>query len=244
VRTAFRIVAGVFGVVVIGLSLPFAITSFTDDAESIHRLHFLAGVFASGLLLGGSLLVCARRPESTIGPFWVAVATGVASTLAGLISGDFISGLWFTAPISLVILISLHPARSSLLRIEGIDVATALLALVALVPAVAYALTQAEMQRNGFVSDPHVEFHHYSGMASYALSLPLAGFAAALRVPGRRIAVVIVAATGVGLGLASLLLSDYPGAFDPVWSWLTLAWGLAVIGVAQLAGRRATVEAV
>ena len=36
-RRAFRIVAGVLGVAVIGLSLPFAITSFTDDAESIHR---------------------------------------------------------------------------------------------------------------------------------------------------------------------------------------------------------------
>jgi hypothetical protein len=234
VRRAFRIVAGVLGVAVIGLSLPFAITSFTDDAESIHRLHFLAGVFASGLLLGGSLLICARRPESMIGPFWVAVASGVASTLAGVVSGDFVSGLWFTAPIALVILISLHPARSSLLRIEGIDVATAFLALVAVVPAVSFALTQAELQRNGFVSDPHVEFHHYSGMASYALSMPLAAFAAALRVPGRRIAVWIVGVTAAGLGLASLLLSDYPGAFRPAWAWLTLAWGVALVAVAQL----------
>jgi hypothetical protein len=234
VRRAFRIVAGVLGVAVIGLNLPFAITSFTDDAESIHRLHFLAGVFASGLLLGGSLLICARRPESTIGPFWVAVATGVVSTIAGVISGDFISGLWFTAPISLVILIALHPARSSLLRIDGIEVATAFLAFVAAVPAVAFSLTQAELQRNGFVSDPHVEFHHYSGMASYALSLPLAAFAAALRVPGRRIAVWIVGVAGVGLGLGSLLLSDYPGAFRTVWAWLTLAWGFALVPVAQL----------
>jgi hypothetical protein len=234
VRRAFRIVAGVLGVAVIGLSLPFAITSFTDDAESIHRLHFLAGVFASGLLLGGSLLICARRPESMIGPFWVAVASGVASTLAGVVSGDFVSGLWFTAPIALVILISLHPARSSLLRIEGIDVATAFLALVAVVPAVSFALTQAELQRNGFVSDPHVEFHHYSGMASYALSMPLAAFAAALRVPGRRIAAWIVGVTAAGLGLASLLLSDYPGAFRPAWAWLTLAWGVALVAVAQL----------
>jgi len=233
VRRAFRIVAGVLGVAVIGLNLPFSITSFIDDAQSMHRLHFLAGVFASGLLLGGSLLVCAWRPES-IGPFWVALATGVASTIAGLISGDFISGSWFTAPISLVILIALHPARSSLLRIDGIEVATVFLGLVALVPAVAFALTQAELQRNGFVSDPHVEFHHYSGMAAYALTLPLAAFAASLRVPGRRIAVWIVGVAGAGLGLASLLLSDYPGAFETVWAWLTLAWGVALVAVAQL----------
>jgi hypothetical protein len=233
VRRAFRIVAGVLGVAVIGLSLPFSITSFIDDAQSIHRLHFLAGAFASGLLLGGSLLVCAWRPES-IGPFWVAVATGVASTIAGLISADFISGGWFTAPISLVILIALHPARSSLLRIDGIDVATAFLGLVALVPAIAYALTQAELQRNGQTSDPHVDFHHYSGMASYALALPLAAFAASLRVPGRRIAVWIVGVTGVGLGLASLLLSDYVGAFDPVWAWLALVWGVVFLAVGLL----------
>jgi hypothetical protein len=232
-RRAFRIVAGILGVATIGLTLPFAITSFTDDAESIHRLHFLAGVFASGLLLGGSLLVCARMPES-IGPFWVAVATGVASTIAGLMSGDFISGLWVIAPISLVILIALHPARSSLLHFHGIEVATAFLGLIALVPAVAFALTQAELQRNGLVSDPHVEFHHYSGMASYALSLPLAAFAAALLVPGRRIAGWIVGVTGAGLGVASLLLSDYPGAFETVWAWLTLAWGVALVVLAQL----------
>jgi hypothetical protein len=231
-RRAFRIVAGVLGVAAIGLNLPFAITSFTDDAESIHRLHFLAGVFASGLLLGGSLLICAWRPES-IGPFWVAVATGVASTIAGLISRDFISGGWFTAPISLVILIALHPARSSLLRIDGIDVATAFLGLVALVPAAAFALTQSELQRNGSSLDPHVEFHHYSGMAAYALSLPLAAFGASLRVPGRRIAVWIVGVTGAGLGLASLLLSDYVGAFDPVWASLALVWGVVVVAVGQ-----------
>jgi hypothetical protein len=231
-RRAFPIVAGVLGVAAIGLSLPFSITSFIDDAESIHRLHFLAGVVASGLLLGGSLLICAWRPE-WIGPFWVAVATGVASTIAGLISGDFISGGWFTAPISLVILIALHPARSSLLRIDGVDVATAVLGLVALVPAVAYVLTQAELQRNGITSDPHVELHHYSGMASYALSLPLAALAAALRLPGRRIAVWIVGVTGAGLGLASLLLSDYVGAFDPLWAWLALAWGAVFVVAGQ-----------
>jgi hypothetical protein len=233
VRRAFRIVAGVLGVAVIGLSLPFSITAFIDDAQSIHRLHFLAGAFASGLLLGGSLLVCAWRPES-IGPFWVAVATGVASTIAGLISGDFISGGWFTAPISLVILIALHPARSSLLRIDGIDLATVFLGLIALAPAIAYALTQAELQRNGSSLDPHVDFHHYSGMASYALALPLAAFAASLRLPGRRIAVWIVGVTGAGLGLASLLLSDYVGAFDPVWAWLALVWGVVFLAVGLL----------
>jgi hypothetical protein len=64
-----------------------------------------------------------------------------------------------------------------------------------------------------------------------------------LLLPGRRVAGWIVGVTGAGLGLASLVLSDYPGAFDPLWSWLTLGWGLAIIAVAQLGGRRETLVA-
>ncbi len=173
-RKAFRIVAGVLGVSIVALSLPLTIQSFTDDAQSIHRLHNLAGVFGFGLLLGGSLLVMARTPES-IGPFWVATASGVATAIAGIVSGDFISGIYYTAPIGIAILFALHPDRRALLDIRGFDLPTVVLALVSLVPAIAFALTQSELQRNGFVSDPHVEFHHYSGVASYALGDPARG---------------------------------------------------------------------
>lgn len=229
-RRAFRIVAGVLGVAAIGFNLPFAVGAFLGEADRIHRLHFVAGTLGSGVLLGVALIACARRPED-LAPFWVAAATGVATTIGGLLSGDFISGGYVTAPVVLVVLFVLHPERRSLFAIRGVDAATAVLAAVAVVPGVAYALTQAELQRNGVSSDPHVEFHHYSGMASYVLSLPLAAFAAALRVSGRRIAVWIVGVTGAGLGLASLTLSDYAGAFDPVWAWLTLAWGVAFLAV-------------
>jgi hypothetical protein len=83
-----------------------------------------------------------------------------------IVAGDFVSGLYVIAPITLVALFALHPERRSLFVIGG--AAAAALAAVAPVPAVAYALTQSELQRNGSSLDPHVEFHHYSGMASYA----------------------------------------------------------------------------
>ncbi len=233
-RTAFRIVAGLLAVIAIGSTLWFAVTAFLDDAEAIHRLHFVAGVFASGLLLGGSLVACAVRPEPMIGPFWVAVASGIANTIAGLASGDLISGAYVIAPVAMLILLALHPARARLLRIDGIDASTIALGALALLPAVAYALTQAELQRNGVASDPHVEFHHYSAMASYALTMPLAAFAASLRVPGRRVAAWIVGATGAALGISSLALSDHVGAFDATWAWLAIAWGIAVVIVVEL----------
>jgi hypothetical protein len=231
-RRAFRIVAAVVGILTIVLTVPVAVGALLGEADRIHRLHFVAGALGSGVLLGVSLIACARRPED-LAPFWVAVATGVATTIAGIVAGDFLTGLYVIAPVLLIVLFSLHPLRRSLFAIGDIDVAATALAALALVPAVAYALTQSELQRNGSSLDPHVEFHHYSGMASYALSLPLAALAAALRLPGRRIAVWIVGVTGAGLGLASLLLSDYVGAFDPVWAWLALAWGVVFVAVGQ-----------
>lgn len=232
-RLAFRIVASVLGVFTLAFTVPFAATSFTDDTAAIHRLHNLAGVFGFGVMLGGSLLLCAWRPWS-IGAFWVAIASGLAGSVAGVLSGDFLSGAWFSAPVAIAILFALHPARRAVLRIDGVDLPTLVLGILALVPAVAFALTQAELQRNGVEADPHVEFHHYSGMAFYALGVPLSGLAASLRVTGRRLGARIAGASGAGLGLASLLLSDHVGAFDALWAWLALAWGVAMVALAEL----------
>jgi hypothetical protein len=234
---AFRVVAGVLGVLTIGLSLPFAIGSFVSETDAIHRFHFLSGALGYGALLGVSLLVCAWRPEA-IGPFWVAASAGVAATLAGIVSGDFISGVWFPAPISIIVLLLLHPARAAVFDVGGVDITGAVLALVALVPATAYALTQAELQRNGLPADPHVEFHHYSGMAAYVFAVPLAAFAGALLAPGRRIAVWIVGLSSAGLGLSSLLLSDYVGAFDPLWAWLLIGWAAVYVAFEELTAKR------
>jgi hypothetical protein len=236
-RLAFRIVAAVLGVATIGLNLPFALGSLFSETDAIHRFHFLSGAVGYGVLLGVSLIVCAWRPE-LIGPFWVAVATGVASTIAGIVSGDFISGVWFSAPVAIVVLFLLHPARPAVFDIAGVDVPATIVAIAALIPASAYALTQSELQRNGIPADPHVDFHHYSGMAAYVFAVPLAAFAGALRVPGRRVAVWIVGVATAGLAVSSLALSDYESAFDPLWAWLSLAWAAVYVAVGEYASAR------
>jgi hypothetical protein len=103
--------------------------------------------------------------------------------------------------------------------------------VAALVPAIAFMLTQAALQRNGLPGDPHWDFHHYSGMGAAALALPLCGLAASLRTSGRTFGAWLAGASGVLLGAGSLLLSDHVGAFEPVWAWLTLTWGVAVIAL-------------
>jgi hypothetical protein len=238
---AFRIVAGILGVAGIVLSVPFTVISFVDDAESIHRLHNVAFTGLYGVLLGAALLACAWRPEQNVSAFFVAVGSGIAGAAAGLASDDFISGVWYTGPMSIAVLWALHPSRRALLRPSGFDLPTALLSLAALAPAIAWLLTQSELQRIGNPADPHWELHHYSGMAAAALALPICGLAASLRESGRRVGAWLVGVSAVLIGAGSLLLSDYPGAFDTPWAWLTLVWGLAVIALAERGAMREVV---
>jgi hypothetical protein len=228
-RKAFRIVAGVFGILGVLFSVPFAVISFFDDAQEIHELHNLAFVPLYGVLLGVALLVAAWRPEENESAFLVAVASGVAGAIAGLVSGDFVSGLWFTAPISIAILWWLHPSRSRLLRPDGAHRPTAAPAVVALVPAIAFFLTQSELQRTGAAGNEHWELHHYSGMAALALALPLCAAAASLETSGRTLGAWLVGVSAALIAVASLVLSDHDGAFDPLWAWLALAWGVALL---------------
>lgn len=243
-RKSFRIVASVFGILGILLSVPFAVISFFDEAQEIHELHNLAFVPLYGVLLGAALLVAAWRPEENASAFLVAVASGVAGAVAGLVSADFVSGFWFTAPISIAVLWWLHPSRWTLLRPDGAHWPTAALAVVAVAPAVALFLTQSELQRNGVAGDEHWELHHYSAMAAVALALPLCAAAASLRRPGRRLGAWMVGLSAVTIGGASLLLSDHAGALDSPWAWLALAWGVAMIAFATLAVSERTQEPV
>ena len=230
---AFRIVAGILGVGGIALSLPFTIVSFVDDSEAIHRLHNVAFTALYGVLLGVALLASAARPDHNVSSFFVAVASGIAGAIAGLASKDFVSGVWYTAPISIVVMYLLHPGRSRLLRPSGVDFPTLALSLLALVPAIAFLLTQSDLQRTGSAADPHWELHHYSGMAAAVLALPLCGFAASFRESGRRIGAWLVGIAAVMIGVGSVSLSDYAGALDALWAWPTLAWGIVVIAVVE-----------
>jgi hypothetical protein len=239
-RLAFRIVAGILGVVGVVLSVPFTVISFVDDAEAIHRLHNVAFTALYGVLLGTALLMCAWRPERNVSAFFVAVGSGIAGAVAGLASDDFVSGVWYTGPISIAALWVLHPSRRTLLRASGVDLPTALLSLVALAPAIAWLLTQGDLQRTGQLGDPHWELHHYSGMAAAALALPLCGLAVSLRESGRRLGAWLVGVAGALIGAGSLALSDYAGAFDGLWAWLALAWGVGIVVLAEAGTRRDT----
>lgn len=235
---AFKIVGWVIGVLTIGYSVFFILTSIASDAPSdqIHRFHNLGG-FAGGGLIGVFSILFVLQPER-LSFFHALVAQALAYLIAGLMGGDLISGFLFIGMVGLVLLAVLHPDPRSLFRLPGRpSVAMLTYALLVAVPAWIYAVEMAQLQ-HGPATDPHVEFHHWSGMAISALGLVGAAFAASLRGDGWTTTAGIGSVAAVLFGLAGLVFSEDAGAPGTGWSWVAIAAGIGFWLLTQIeAGR-------
>jgi hypothetical protein len=241
---AFRFVGWLLGIATIGYSLFFVLLSLVSDdpADVSHRFHFLVILAGSGLI-GVFSILWVTRPDRT-GYFHALVAQALAWLIGGLMGGDLFTGLYITGVVGLAILWFLHPDRRSVLRLPGHpSVALLTYALLGTILAWIYAVTQAELQ-HGPASDPHVEFHHWSGIAVAALSIAGAGIAASLRGTGWLIVVAWTAVAAVLFGAAGLVFSDLPGAPDAIeWSWVAIAAGIGFWLLARVeAAREASPE--
>lgn len=241
-RLAFRILAGVFGVFVLGTSIPFAIGSFVDESQDLHLIHNLSGAAVYGVLLGVGLIALAARPESFAAVFQGLTLASVGALIGGLLAGDLVEGFWFIVPVVVLILFVLYPGRAAFLKVGNLQPGLLVLAFLAAVPMIAYALTQASLQANGSALDPHVEAHHYGGQAVGSLMLLLFAFAPGLGSAGWRLAAWLAGASMAIIALGSLAYGDHASALDAPWAWLALAWAVAYVTVAELAFRRARAE--
>jgi hypothetical protein len=235
---AFRIVGWLLGVVTIVLLLPFAILALVADnpVERSHRFH-VVGAFPGLILIGVFAIVFVMRP-AWIAAWHVLVAQALAYLFGGLMGGDLISGFWITGLVGLVLMGVLAPDRRSLLRFPGHpSVALLTYALLCAIPAWIYAVVFAELQ-HGSPTDPHVELHHWSGVAVAALAIAGAGLATSLRGEGWRMASAATAIAAVAFGLAGLAFPDEPGAPDRAWSWLAVAAGIGYWLLARIEAAR------
>ncbi|HWL91885.1 MAG TPA: hypothetical protein VNP90_11035, partial [Actinomycetota bacterium] len=131
----------------------------------------------------------------------------------------------------------------SLLRLPGRpSIPLLIYAVLCVIPAWIYAVTQAELQ-HGPVTDEHVSMHHWSGVAVAALAIAGAAIATSLRGEGWHVSATVTAVAAVAFGVAGLALSDYPGAPDAGWSWLAVAAGVGFWLLARIeAAREAATE--
>ena len=235
---AFRIVGWFLGIVTLGYGLYFVLAFLlTDDVvDRTHRFHALAG-FAGGALIGVFSIVLVLRPAWT-SAFHVLVAQALAYLIGGLMGGDLISGVYFSGLIGVVLLAALHPDPGSLFRFPGRpSIALLTYALIVTVPAWIYAVQQADLQ-HGPASDPHVQFHHWSGIAVAALGIAGAAIATSLRGVGWRVSATVTALAAVLFGVSGLALQLYPGAPDIGWSWVAVAAGVGFWLLARIEATR------
>src|SRR5262245_3004878 len=224
---AFRIVGWVLGVLTLAYPIVVTVLSLvsSDRDATIHRFHNLGGLAGGGLIGVFTILF-------VLHPAWTAVlhalvAQALAWTIGGLMGGDLISGLLFIAPLGLIILTVLHPDPSWLFRLPGRpSLALLRFALLGSIPACIHPVTTAEFQ-HGPASDPHVELHHWSGVAISALAIAGAALATSLRGVGWQVVGTVTALAAMLFGLAGLVFADYAGAPTELgWSWLAIAAGI------------------
>lgn len=235
---AFRVVGWLLGISTILSFVPYIVIALASDdpVEESHRFHLIGG-FAGIGLIGVFAIVFVMRP-AWLAAWHVLVAQALAWLVGGLMGGDLISGFWITALVGLVLLGALHPDPRSLLRLPGHpSIPLLTYALLGTIPAWIYAVTYAELQ-HGPATDPHVELHHWSGMAVAALAIAGAGLATSLRGAGWLVGAAATATAAVAFGLSGLVFSDLPGAPDAGWSWLAVAAGIGFWLLARVeAGR-------
>lgn len=239
-RMTFRIVAGIFGLFALVFSVPFAIGSFVDEAEDIHLIHNLSGAAVYGAILGVGSLALAARPEGSVATFQGLALAAVGALIGGILAGDVVEGLWFAPAVMILVLFALYPDRASFLRFGRLRPGSLVLVAAAAIPLIAYALTQARLQSEGVLSDPHVEFHHYGGMAAGSLMLLLFAIAPGLGALGWRLAAWLAGIAMAIIAIGSIAYGDHASALGGIWAWLGLAWAVAYVALAEFDERRAS----
>jgi hypothetical protein len=237
---AMRIIGWVVGVLTLGYSVAVVLISIASDdqAQTIHRFHYLAGL-AGGGLIGVFSILFVQRPGWTA-VFHALVAQAIAWTIGGLMGGDVVTGFYVTAPVGVILLAALHPDPRSLLRLPGRpSVALLIYALLVTVPAWIYAVAEAELQ-HGPAADSHVQMHHWSGIAVAALSIAGAAIATSRRAWGGVVVGAPTAIAGVLFGIAGLVFppDDYAGAPPTAWSWVAVAAGVGFWLLARIEAAR------
>jgi hypothetical protein len=226
-RTMFRVVAAI-GAVMHAAPVVFLGASFTAADMKVHVVHNAAGLAMFTAVIALGWILAAISPERMIAPFQAATLGVVAVAIAAAISADLQGGIITVVPG--LILVVLHPERPLLTRMGRTAPAPLVLAGLAAVPAVAFALSNASMQRNGMPNDPHVEMHHWTGMAAFGLTLVFAALVAGVGGPNRRIVAIAAGFAAMFYGVMVLVYSGYPGAVSTPWAIACIIWGAALAG--------------
>jgi hypothetical protein len=211
---------------------------FEGGDRAIHRTHDLGWGAVGGILLAGAALIqlrpWGRRPAALQQICVVVIAFLIGLGLSNDPSGEILGGTILFIILT-VMLLWLHPQRFGVLRERAnFNPALAGLVIVGAVPLIGYGLSAAALQRNGVPSDPHVEMHHWTTMATMAIAIVFTGALASFRTDGWRIPAWCTGLALCVFGLGSMIYPKYAGSAGSFWGGLALVGGLIFILTSEI----------
>jgi hypothetical protein len=205
---------------------------FLDEQTIVHDLGYGA---ITGILAPAALIAQVRRPGSAVAGLQQLALCAAAYAVAGAIGDGGYLVLAGGLALVFAALLVLHPAGGLFLAVP--DEISPLLAGLALLPAVPfalYALDAAEKQRSGA---PPVDFHaglgSWAGLTAFGLGVVLVAGLAAFRTTGWRVPAWSAAAAAAVWGAGCLFRPDAPGSEGRVWGALAVAWAVAFVAAAR-----------
>jgi hypothetical protein len=248
-RTWFSVAAVVFALI-FGIALFGWIGLFlgwtSGGEDQIHRVHDIgsSGV-ATGIFVALPLLILSWRRED-IALLQMVVAAAIATVIGSLLALDWgflVYAVILAIPVVVLLTISKGWAH---LAARGLGIAPELLIGAAASAPFwgAFAWTMSRLQRAGPANDPHVELHHWTGMAIMGIGIVLMGALASKRTEGWRIVAWLTGVGSIVYGVASVVFATYPGSTVPYpgsegafWGTLAIVWGIVFIALAERRAR-------
>lgn len=202
-------------------------------AGDIHAVHDLTGAaFLWVALLG--VIVQLSRPDRRATALFGVVA-GWIVLLAVLVAGA--SSLVILPLVFLVLSVPVavfHPTARSRLQGRvgrGFTLAPLVLVVLAAIPVLPYAVTQASMQVS--VADTHAADGHYALMTASTALLLVFGLVASKARTGWRFPAWSAGGMAIVLGLSSIVFPQHTSSVGATWGMLAVGWGVAFIAVSE-----------
>jgi hypothetical protein len=203
-----------------------------------HHFHDLVtfGLIWMGIL---GLVVQLYRPERRVNAVLASVFVMVPLGVIAASTGSPIAMMPILFGTLGLLVVALHPAGRSLLRLErGVPGTRAVGALLAAgtLPLLLYAGGQLVEQYT--VADDHALLVHYGGVATAVWFVLAMGTLAVFRTRDRRFAAWSAGLFAAYVGLASTVYPGQPSSPGPLWGGLAVAWGLALVVAFELTRER------
>ena len=216
-----------FGVVMSAMFL-------AGSAEDSHQIHELTGLVLIGAGVGAAFVRIALRPADSTAAVQQVVAIGALSLVVPVLAGTLDEFSFILLAMALIVgalapspVVPGRPRSRMLLAGAAVS--------LAFVP---YAIAQVQAQTNAGIGDPHAEFAHYTGMATFALLIVALAFLASTRPTGWRLPGWVAGLAAVVLGASSLMFS-VPSALGATWAVMAVLGGVAWLVLVETEARAA-----